>query len=536
MNISLNKIKKDDNQPRKFFDSIKLEELAESIKSIGVVQPIVVRKESDDNYVIIAGERRWRAATLAGLTTIPCIIREDPSKLIDDIIQLVENNQRENISPLEEAQAIHNLSKSLTYSEIASHLGKPTWYVNQAKTLMELLPEFQKLLVKNVISLKTALTLASLSTKIQRELYREGKDDCESDKDWYHLAKNVYNPLDKTYFPLELVAGLGSCIGCVHNSHTNCLFPDSEKRMPVCSNSSCYQKKQSKAFEHNLTTFIEDPQFLLVKHYYGDGFYKKELPDLQGKVVYEAGETVDRVSVPTKPSEIDLDPKDYQIELKEWNRKIKDINAQVKAGTLIKGLIISGKDQGKISYFRIRPSLKKSKAILANSDTPIAESDLKQEIKRIEEREERMQELDAEKVTSKIHTDIFPSLAFSKKEELLIPLEEKALIFALYDSLPYTAKKDFYKICGLKSEDDLLNDKELSPVNLRKAFRYFIEVVLNKPGGSYIKNTSCHFIFKIAQEYTLDKVNVVLEEQNKIAIQRKARCKERINNLKKKSK
>jgi len=99
--VKINDIEPNTNQPRKYFDTEKLEQLAESIRKHGVVQPIIVRRENG-TYRIVAGERRWRAARLAGLTTIPVIEKDLSNKQIMEIA-LIENIQREDLNPIEEA-------------------------------------------------------------------------------------------------------------------------------------------------------------------------------------------------------------------------------------------------------------------------------------------------------------------------------------------------------------------------------------------------------------------------------------------------
>lgn len=122
--LKINEIEPNKNQPRKHFDDDKLTQLAESIKQHGVVQPIIVKKE-DDIYRIVAGERRWRAARIAGLATVPVIIKDITSRQVMEIA-LIENLQREDLNPLEEAEAFEKLLKefNMTQEELANTVGK----------------------------------------------------------------------------------------------------------------------------------------------------------------------------------------------------------------------------------------------------------------------------------------------------------------------------------------------------------------------------------------------------------------------------
>ncbi|MGZ5050522.1 MAG: ParB/RepB/Spo0J family partition protein [Methylobacter sp.] len=150
-------------QPRKDIDPEKLQELADSIKAQGIVQPIVVRTAGPEKYEIIAGERRWRAAQLAGLQQVPVVIKE-----IDDraamAIALIENIQREDLNPLEEAEALRRLLDEfeMTHQQIADAVGKSRVTVTNLLRLMDLHPEVKKLLASRQLEMGHARALLSL--------------------------------------------------------------------------------------------------------------------------------------------------------------------------------------------------------------------------------------------------------------------------------------------------------------------------------------------------------------------------------------
>ena len=150
-------------QPRKDLNPEKLQELADSIKAQGVIQPIIVRKISFEKYEIVAGERRWRASQLAGLTQIPVVIKE-----IDDrtamAMALIENIQREDLNPLEEAEALKRLLDEfeMTHQLIAEAIGKSRTTVTNLLRLMDLHPDVKKLLLSNHLEMGHARALLSL--------------------------------------------------------------------------------------------------------------------------------------------------------------------------------------------------------------------------------------------------------------------------------------------------------------------------------------------------------------------------------------
>ena len=151
--IKLSQIEPNKNQPRKRFDKEKLVALSESIKENGLIQPIIVTKSSDDRYIIVAGERRWRAAKLAGLSTVPSIVKDYTGKTVAEVA-LIENLQREDLNPIEEALGYKELSDKylLKQEEISKIVGKSRSAVANAMRLLSLEDEIQDKIVNGEIS------------------------------------------------------------------------------------------------------------------------------------------------------------------------------------------------------------------------------------------------------------------------------------------------------------------------------------------------------------------------------------------------
>ncbi|MDY0074911.1 MAG: ParB/RepB/Spo0J family partition protein [Acholeplasmataceae bacterium] len=165
--ILLNDIKPNPFQPRRIFDEEKINELAQSIKEHGVFQPIILKKVKL-GYIIVSGERRYRAALKVGLKTIPSIIRQyEESKVAE--IALAENLQRENLTPIEEAEAykivMHSLN--LTQAQLAEKIGKSRSHVTNTLGLLHLPEEVQQLLLTNAISMGHARALSKLENTNQ---------------------------------------------------------------------------------------------------------------------------------------------------------------------------------------------------------------------------------------------------------------------------------------------------------------------------------------------------------------------------------
>lgn len=166
------------NQPRKTFDEDKIQELANSIIQHGVIQPIVLRKK-DKGYEIVAGERRWRAAIKAGLSEVPCLIREFSDEQ-NMLIAIIENMQREDLNPIEEAEGLNQMivTFGMTQEEVSKSLGKSRPYITNALRLLKL-PEYVQELVstgkmsaahgRTIVTIEDESTRRSLCDRIVKE-------------------------------------------------------------------------------------------------------------------------------------------------------------------------------------------------------------------------------------------------------------------------------------------------------------------------------------------------------------------------------
>ena len=157
-------------QPRKHIDEEKLEELAESIRQHGMIQPLTVRKLSSGYYQIIAGERRWRAARLAGLTEVPAVVIEaDDRKAME--LAMIENLQREDLNPMEEAEGYRSLVEQygMTQEQAAQRVGKSRSAVANAIRLLSLTPKLRRLVEEGQLSAGHARALLPLSPALQEQ-------------------------------------------------------------------------------------------------------------------------------------------------------------------------------------------------------------------------------------------------------------------------------------------------------------------------------------------------------------------------------
>lgn len=184
------------DQPRKEFDDNALAALVDSIKTHGVITPLVVTPKADGRYMIIAGERRYRAATAAGLLSVPVCIRECTAAQIDEL-SLIENIQREDLNPIEIALAIKKLMDDYGYTqeEVAERIGKARPTVANFLRLISLSEPVQRLITEKRLSAGHARCLVVVSDPDkQLELAEKGCDDKMNVRDFEKLVKNAINP------------------------------------------------------------------------------------------------------------------------------------------------------------------------------------------------------------------------------------------------------------------------------------------------------------------------------------------------------
>ena len=212
--ISIEKIIRDPDQPRKQFNEDKIKELAISIKKHGLIQPIILRKYSEEEYRIVAGERRWRASQIAGLNIMPSIIL--PSDLDKNEVSLIENIQREDLTIIEEANAYINLIEKNQYSheQLASIVGKSRSHITNILRILSLDKFFLDLLEKDIITLGHAKILGgknenSLASDVINKMIQKKLSVRELER----AIKNKKTPMERDINITTEEKNLSSLIG-----------------------------------------------------------------------------------------------------------------------------------------------------------------------------------------------------------------------------------------------------------------------------------------------------------------------------------
>ena len=193
--VKINQVEPNRDQPRKDFDEDALVELADSIKQFGILQPLIVQKKKD-YYEIIAGERGWRAAKIAGVKEVPVIVKEFTDQEIVEI-SLIENIQRENLNPIEEAMAYKRLLEefNLKQDEVAERVSKSRTAVTNSMRLLKLSPRVQQMIVDDMISTGHARALLAIDDEEQQYiLANKIFDEKLSVRETEKLVKALKNP------------------------------------------------------------------------------------------------------------------------------------------------------------------------------------------------------------------------------------------------------------------------------------------------------------------------------------------------------
>ena len=196
--IDISKVKANEEQPRRFFDDNKIAELSQSIKEHGIIQPLIVQKNDDDTYKIIAGERRWRAARVAELKEVPVIIKELSSENLLQV-SLIENIQREDLNAIEEALAFKKLIKEFKFTQdrLALKIGKSRAAIANTMRLLNLDSRVQEYIIQGVISEGHGRALLVLKNDEQYKMAQKIIDDNLSVRDTEKIIKTLLNKDDK---------------------------------------------------------------------------------------------------------------------------------------------------------------------------------------------------------------------------------------------------------------------------------------------------------------------------------------------------
>lgn len=468
--IEISKITTSKLNPRKFFDTKSLAELAESIKVVGVIQPITVRKKKKtDLFEIVCGERRYRAAQLAGLLEIPAVIRQcSDSEFLD--ISFSENIHREDVSEVETAEAIKAFidNRKEDFKSMAARLGKSEKYVRDRYILNNLIDPIKELLNAESITVGKAVLLAAYSHEQQQEVYEKFLDASGWNsiinlkyKDFANRLDNLFNTdLSKAIFDLS------GCEKCPFNSASGSLFP--EDGINRCLNRTCFSDKTNQMKISEVEKQLnENPDFEVVRSGYSVDWMEKAITEKGGEIV-DLSYTLlpEEPEAPEKPKEEDYideetgkvdseewaeaqqdytqDMQDYQESLEEYWQDLRAVNEDIESG--------------KAEYCYVLRGTELQKAIVKNliddDNTEASAIDLKAtekaEIQKLKEKDKRNQEIKIENTLKDLKESVLlKDREFTKTEG--VKLEQDILFYYL---IRETHREVFEKWFGTSYPDN----------------------------------------------------------------------------------
>ena len=554
--LHIGKVIPDPMQPRKTFNETSLKELSESIKKHGVLQPIAVRKSGSD-YVIVMGERRYRASKLAGMKTIPCIVREYKSNDILEI-QIIENLQRQDVEPTEEADAIAYLSEKYSATEISKRLGRSDNFIRQRLKLAGLIEGF-KVFVRNgemTISLGVGVSLFE-SEEQQMMLETMGEDF--SAHHINRMIKDQTYDLENAPFDVtdgELIAKAGACNVCPFNaSNQGNLFGDGKM---VCTKSACYETKKSKSFL-NLIEKSKKEKILLIpeirKYWAEDEKNQFIISQLEngGLKVYLLDD-VEIIEKPTKPT-IEAIKKEYQhydysedefkAELDEALQHYEEVLEKynsAKENEFVKGIVFHPETyRHKEVFIKIveqsKNELTTYSATLENRK--MADCTPEEQIIKINEREIRKKQIENNKQFEEVVEMIRDTKYIDTKKTLSVD-EMVAFSLTLYENnVDYVGRQRFFS--ELLGNTSKMTDVEIV-TNFKKNFkkeifhkliRYILTKQVHFGESNHINNLTNISFYNAIQGYYKTKIAKIEEEYVEKRNKREERLKERIESLEK---
>lgn len=464
MQIPVDSILPDLNQPRKTFSDGSIKELAESIKEKGLLQPIAVRVV-DGETVLVFGERRLRAYQYLCETEegekwkeIPARMYNIPDEEVSDI-QLIENSHREDVHFIEEAEIFgQKVQEGKTPEEIAGRIGKSVRYVKERIWLNYMDPKWVPVARQNLITFNECLELSSLSPEEQLEIYKDSnakeaiKDGREIGLDWYlRQSKQILNhvkwDLDKD-FP-----GLGKCNGCAYNSSTGVLFHNEGEKM-VCSNKKCFEEKTNRHKQdmYDIAAEMEDVVYVDAMHYRSRE-EAKEIAEKLGISKLTKNENVVVIDIPIVESVEEIKEQNGRLSneaalkrhekmKKQRDALIQECEKQAEEGIVKKALLVGGNRDGEIVY--VKPVTKSKTA--DSETTEETKETIEEKIVKYKERLKRVKEIE----TNRAHDEIIDAVS---KKILLSPKEtehdQALLVYLLTHFLQWNEKKEIDKYISL---------------------------------------------------------------------------------------
>ncbi|GFD80190.1 ParB/RepB/Spo0J family partition protein [Tenacibaculum sp. Mcav3-52] len=556
-NIPIGKIKPDPKQPRKTFDDKQLQQLSDSIKEFGVLQPITVRKSGKD-FIIVMGERRFRASKIANKKTIPSIVRTYENDEVLEV-QIIENLQRKDVEPTEEAEAIAYLSDKYQPSEIAKRLGRTDNFIRQRLKLAGLIDGFKHFVRNGEMTISLGVGVALFTPEEQQmmletmgETFNAHQINKMINDQTYDLEKASFDVTNKT-----LVPKAGSCVECPFNAaNQGNLFGEGKM---VCAKSACFETKKSKSFL-NLIEKTKKENILLIPEirlYWADEESNQLIIsqlEKNGFKVYLLDD-VEIIENPIEPTieaiKIEYQHYDYsEDELKaEFDEAMQDYEQalitynSVKDNGFVNGIIFHPETyQHKEIFVKVN---EKSENKSIDYSTPLANRKMadctpEEQIIKINERETRKRQIENNKQFEEVVKMIRETDYINTKKILSVD-EMVAFSISLFENnVDYTSQQKYFSgLLGDTSKMTRIDVAENFKKNFKKEiFHKLIRYILTKQvhfgESNHVNNLTNISFYNAMQGYYKSRIADIEKSYAEKRNKREARLKERIAVLEKK--
>ena len=436
---------------RKTFNDTSLQELAESIREVGVLQAIAVRPRMAGGYEIIYGERRYRASLLAGAKTIKATIYNNITDDEAEDMSLSENLQREQVRPTEEAKAFKRLLEKGRYDmySLVSRFGRSEKYIYTRLKLNELYQPIGELLDNETITISVAEEISTYEPNIQKDVYEKHfKED--SRDNWAGYTLKLFRKYFEEYYTTDLEQykfDKTECKSCVHNAANYNLFAE-HNGCGHCTNRKCLDTKNAAFVAKETEKLLKsDPKLVIARPYYG-GMNETALQklDKKGHEIKELNYTVSAQSFPKAPEapnqEQFAQPKEYEQAVQtfeqkneEYARKVEELNRKKEEGR-IKTYVKVGQTEPELCYVEINKK----------ETSPVT-------IETLQERDKRFKQLSVEKIVADtkkvVRENDYPESPFTQYEDGM-------MYFIMLTKL----QRKHYPLCGIKDQPIRLDEKQ----------------------------------------------------------------------------
>ena len=552
--LDMDSVKPDPNQPRKTFDDEGLKLLAQSIAQHGVLQPITVRK-SGKNFIIVMGERRYRASKLAGQKTIPVMVREYSGNDIMEM-QIIENIQRKDVEPTEEAEAIAFLVNKYDPAEIAKRLGRSENFVRQRLKLAGLIEGFKEFIRSGEMSLSLGVAVALFEAGEQQMMLESlnGKFQANQvkrmvDQQTFDLAKAPFDLSDKKLMPKT-----GACTVCPFNAaNQGNLFGEGKM---VCTRTACFESKKSRTLL-NLIERAKKEGFRLVPEiskYWKD----EERNQMVIAQMEKQGFTIsmiDELEIIKKPVEPTLEAIKYQNRfyeytdqqlqenldeaLEEYKQAKKHYDSATGNG-FEKGMLLDTdtyKNEEIFVKMRENANGKEATHALPLEKRKMSECTPEEQITKIKARETRKKEIENNKLFEEV-VQMIRETDYIDMDSPLSADEKAAFAISLYqNNIGYTAQgqhfQGFFGDTIKGSREEIVNHfrKHFKEATLNRLIRFPLTSQVHFGERNHTNDSTNAAFYMAMKEYHKKDIEVIEVRYDKDKKKREKRLKERIKEL-----